>query len=253
MRFLLVFTLALTPIALLAEDQVMEPVAPPMQGENDVNTSSSGVAVNEGTLRNDFRIAQIKAEAGDPDAQLELAQLYIEGKGTEADQRKANYWLDKAARQGLREAQVMLADRYYDGTGTPRPYYAHALKWYIEAGEKGQPHAAAMAGKMFYKGIGTKRDYQEAFRWLYESAQRRDAESQHLVGVMYRFGHGMEKNYLNSYIWLHVAYESTKDPAEKENIRKQRDRVATLMPENELLGAKLLAPEYADMYAWKDH
>ena len=106
---------------------------------------------------------------------------------------------------------------------------------------------------MYYHGQGTDRDYHEAFKWLYESAQHRDAESQHLVGVMYRFGHGMEKNYLYAYIWLHVAYESTQDPAEKENILKQRDRVGKLMDESELLGAKLLAPEYADMYAYKNH
>ena len=216
-------------------------------------TDESGTAVNQGALHNKFLVTQIQAEQGEPNAQLLLAQLFIEGKGTTVNESKANYWLDKAARQGLRDAQVLLADRYYAGIGTPRPFLAHALKWYIKAGEQGDAHAEAMAGKMYYHGQGTDRDYHEAFKWLYESAQHRDAESQHLVGVMYRFGHGMEKNYLYAYIWLHVAYESTQDPAEKENILKQRDRVGKLMDESELLGAKLLAPEYADMYAYKNH
>lgn len=258
MRNILILSFFLHGQVALAEEAAKTPpaevpaVEEPTPG-GAIKTDESGMSVNEGTLHNQFLITQIQAEAGEPNAQLGLAGLYIEGKGTPKNDSKANYWLDKAARQGLREAQVMLADRYYAGVGTPRPYLAHALKWYIKAGEQGDAHAEAMAGKMYYHGQGTKRDYQEAFRWLYQSAQRRDAESQHLVGVMYRFGHGMEKNYLYSYIWLHVAYESTQDPAEKENILKQRDRVATLMEESELLGAKLLAPEYADMYGWKEH
>jgi TPR repeat protein len=264
MRYLLILSLffgapafaeeAAPPPANNSASQPQDPAgnagAPMMTGPK---TDESGVSVNQGSLHNKFLITQIQAEQGEPQAQLRLARLFIEGKGTRQNDRKANYWLDKAARHGLRDAQVMLADRYYAGIGTPRPYLAHALKWYIRAGEQGDAHAEAMAGKMYYHGQGTDRDYHEAFKWLYQSAQHRDAESQHLVGVMYRFGHGMEKNYLYAYIWLHVAYVSTQDPAEKENIRKQRDRVGKLMEESELLGAKLLAPEYADMYAYKNH
>jgi len=252
MRSLLILSLSLfSLVSNAAEPPASEEMTPPSQ--TGIKVDEMGESITPGSLRNDFLITEIKAEAGDATAQLLLARLYIAGKGTKQSDRKANYWLDMAARQGLREAQIMLADRYYAGTGTPRPYFAHALKWFIAAGNQGDAHGQAMAGKMFYKGIGTKRDYKEAFQWLYQSAQRRDAESQHLVGVMYRFGHGMEKNYLNAYIWLHVAYVSTRDEKEKENIAKQKERVGTLMDESELLGAKLLAPEYADMYAMKEH
>jgi len=265
MRYLLILSLFMGLPALAEEAMTPPPAAspgdmsgqPPASDQAPTNTgmptNEAGMAVNQATLHNNFLIAQIQAKAGEPNAQLQLAQFYIEGKGTGKNDSRANYWLDKAARQGLRDAQVLLADRYYAGTGTPRPFLAHALKWYIKAGKQGDAHAEAMVGKMYYHGQGTDRDYHEAFKWLYESAQHRDAESQHLVGVMYRFGHGMEKNYLYAYIWLHVAYVSTQDPAEKENILKQRDRVGKLMEESELLGAKLLAPEYADMYAYKNH
>lgn len=248
MRSVIAMFLLLASLISTAEETVTPTDSSPKPA---INIDAMGKSVTPGSLRNDFLITEIKAKAGDPDAQLQLARLYIAGKGTRQIDRKANYWLDKAARQGAREAQIMLADRYYAGTGIPRPYFAHALKWYIAAGEQGDPHSQSMAGKMFYKGIGTKRDYKAAFKWLYQSAQRRDAESQHLVGVMYRFGHGMDKNYLNSYIWLHVAYVSTRDEKEKQNIAQQKERVGVLMDESELLGAKLLAPEYADMYAMK--
>ena len=252
MRLLLALILSLISFVSAAAEPAATVESQPAS-PSAVKIDDMGESVNPGSLRNDFLITEIKAKAGDPDAQLQLARLYIAGKGTKQSDRKANFWLDKAARAGSRDAQIMLADRYYAGTGIPRPYFAHALKWYIAAGNQGDAHGQSMAGKMFYKGIGTKRDYKEAFQWLYQSAQRRDAESQHLVGVMYRFGHGMDKNYLNAYIWLHVAYVSTRDEKEKENIAKQKERVGTLMDESELLGAKLLAPEYADMYAMKEH
>lgn len=266
MRYLLILSLFVTvsafaeppaPMTSPTPDQSPAPTADE-SGDNQMatpgpRTNAGGNSVNEGSLHNDFLITQIQAQAGEAKAELHLAKLFIEGTGTEKNERKANYWLDKAARQGLRDAQVLLADRYYAGIGTPRPFLAHALKWYLKAGEQGDAHAEAMAGKMYYHGQGTDRDYKEAYKWLYQSALHRDAEAQHLIGVMYRFGHGVEKNYLYSYIWLHVSYESTIDPAEKQNILKQRDRVAKLMDESTLLGAKLLAPEYADMYAYKNH
>ncbi|MBD3610214.1 MAG: sel1 repeat family protein [Gammaproteobacteria bacterium] len=235
--------LAILSILCLDVTAAEGPVAPAEQ------VTKQGAAVNEITLRNDFQLAEIKANAGDPEAQILLSQLYSEGKGVGKSERKANYWLDKAARQGNRQAQVKLADRMYYKVGIPRPYYAHALKWYTLAAEQGDPYAMAMTGKMYYKGIGTKRDYKVAFTWLFEAAKLGDPESQHLVGVMYRFGHGMEKNYLNAYIWLHVAFESSKDVEERKSILKQRERVGKLMEESELLGAKLIAPEYADLYA----
>lgn len=206
--------------------------------------------VTDAEKKNDFLLVEIKAEAGDSDAQYKLAQFYMDGYGVEKDLRKAMYWLDKAARNGHRSAQIALADLYFHGTVDNQPYYAHALKWYEKAGNQGSAYAMAMAGKMYYKGIGTDRDYETAFKWLLKAAQNGDVESQHLVAVMYRFGHGVERSYLHSYVWYEVALNNTKrDTEEYKKIERQKNRLESIMPENERLAAKLLAPEFVDQYS----
>lgn len=205
--------------------------------------------VTDAEKKNDFLLTEIKAGEGDPIAQYKLAHFYMDGYGVEKDLRKAMYWLDRSARAGYRSAQIDLADMYFNGTVDNQPYYAHALKWYEKAGQQGSAYAMAMAGKMYYKGIGTDRNYEVAFTWLLKAAQNGDVESQHLVAVMYRFGHGVERSYLHAYVWYEVALNNTADKEQYEIIKKQKERLETIMPESERLAAKLLAPEFVDQYS----
>ena len=57
------------------------------------------------------------AEAGDADAQCELAWSYDEGEGVEVDHEKAFYWYTKAAEQNDATAQYNLGCCYEVGTG----------------------------------------------------------------------------------------------------------------------------------------
>lgn len=206
--------------------------------------------VTDAEKKNDFSLVEIKAEAGDREAQYKLAQYYMEGYGVEKDMRKAMFWLDRSARNGFRSAQIALADLYFKGIVDNQPYYAHALKWYEKAANQGSAYAMAMTGKMYYKGIGTDRNYEIAFQWLLKAAQNGDVESQHLVAVMYRFGHGEERSYLHAYVWYEVALSNTKpDTEEYKKIERQKNRLETIMPENERLAAKLIAPEFIDQYS----
>ena len=205
--------------------------------------------VTDAEKKNDFLLTEIKAEEGDPVAQYKLAHFYMDGYGVEKDLRKAMFWMDRSARAGYRSAQIDLADMYFHGSVDNQPYYAHALKWYEKAGNQGSAYAMAMAGKMYYKGIGTDRNYEIAFQWLLKAAQNGDVESQHLVAVMYRFGHGVERSYLHSYVWYEVALNNTSDQEQYDKIKKQKERLETIMAESERLAAKLLAPEFVDQYS----
>ncbi len=57
---------------------------------------------------------------GDPNAQYNLARLYLEGTGVEQDPRKAARWFNLAAEKGHRPAQALLGDLLVNGTGMPR-------------------------------------------------------------------------------------------------------------------------------------
>ncbi len=58
--------------------------------------------------RNAVRLYQDAAAYGNPDAETNLAKLYLRGKGIQRDDNKARALLEKAASQGHEEAQRIL-------------------------------------------------------------------------------------------------------------------------------------------------
>ena len=56
---------------------------------------------------------------GDPNAQYNLARLYLEGTGVEADPRQAARWFNLAAEKGHAPAQALLGQLLINGQGVP--------------------------------------------------------------------------------------------------------------------------------------
>lgn len=66
------------------------------------------------------------AEAGSPDAQFNLALMYLDGTGVVQNQQEAVLWFRRAADQGHARAQKNLGALYATGNGVKRDYvYAH--------------------------------------------------------------------------------------------------------------------------------
>lgn len=105
------------------------------------------------------------ADAGVPDAQYALAQLYEYGKGVEADDIQARNWLQAAAKNGLAIAQIEYGIWLINGKGGPaRPEDGfHFLKF---AAERGNPIAINRIAHLFKDGIGTNPDPLEAAKWV---------------------------------------------------------------------------------------
>lgn len=61
-----------------------------------------------------------KAQAGDADAQYNLAICYDEGKGTSKDEKQAAHWYAQAAEQGDADAQFSLGVCYHEGKGVDK-------------------------------------------------------------------------------------------------------------------------------------
>ena len=80
------------------------------------------------------------AQAGDPDAQIALAGLYMQGFGVARDPAIAVQWYRRAAQQGAAMAQLNLGDLYRRGVGVMRDLVT-AYAWLHLAAESGQPWA----------------------------------------------------------------------------------------------------------------
>ncbi|MFD1330936.1 tetratricopeptide repeat protein [Methylopila musalis] len=71
---------------------------------------------------------------GDPDAQYNLARMYLDAQGVKKDVRQAARWLGLAANKGQREAQAVLGHMLFNGAEVPRQP-ARGLMWLTLARE----------------------------------------------------------------------------------------------------------------------
>lgn len=76
---------------------------------------------------------------GDPDAQYNLARIYLDGNGVARDARQAARWLGLSANKGQRQAQALLGQLLFVGKDVPRRP-ARGLMWLMLASEGAGPN-----------------------------------------------------------------------------------------------------------------
>lgn len=81
-----------------------------------------------------------RAKAGDPQAQLQLAQALRDAEEG-ANPTKAMLWCRRAAKQGLPAAQRLLGELYLEGEGVMQDD-AMGVQWIAKAAEAGDRRAA---------------------------------------------------------------------------------------------------------------
>lgn len=87
------------------------------------------------------------AEQGSPQAQAKLASMYLLGReGVEKDDKLAAEWMQKAANQGLVEAQVVMGALCDRGIGVDADR-EKATQWYEKAAAQGHGTSLAILGK----------------------------------------------------------------------------------------------------------
>lgn len=104
-----------------------------------LNTLGKGAPAHN-DLDNEIQKLIQAANANDANAQLKLAEMYYNGKGVERNLEAAAQWFKKSAVAGEAEAQFELANMYKQGMGVEKNN-ALAIKWYRKAANQG--HRAA--------------------------------------------------------------------------------------------------------------
>ena len=117
---------------------------------------------------------KLSAQAGNADAQYELAQAYETGNGLEKDPSEAFKWYLKAAEQGHPAAQYQLGVCYDSGSIVARNP-AESIAWFTKAANQGYVEAQYRLGQAYETGRnGIEKNFLEAQNWY-----RRAAESGH--------------------------------------------------------------------------
>lgn len=151
------------------------------------------------------------AQDGDAEAQYRLARAYIEEETDDFDEgnKKAIFWLHKAADQGHSEAQFELGAQYED---QPR----EALKWYLKAAEGGNKEVPYFIGLMYYENKSV-RDYAKAAEWFSKSD---DERAYYFLGLMYEKGQGVKQDREKAIELLKKSAKQGCDIAKEELIRR---------------------------------
>ncbi len=103
--------------------------------------------VSFSVLADAFEETQQAAENGNALAQARLASIYFLGRDNqEKNEKLASKWMEKAAKQGLVEAQVVVAAMYDTGVGF-KFNKQKATRWYEKAAKQGHGTSMALLGK----------------------------------------------------------------------------------------------------------
>jgi hypothetical protein len=152
------------------------------------------------------------ADAGDPDAELQLGILYAKGEGVTQDYATAATWFRAAAEQGLARAQYDLGVLYDRGRGvTADPN--QATNWYRKAAEGKYPLAEYNLAVAYTKGDGIRKDVAEAALWYRRAAGQGVVQAMVNLGMLYERGEGVPVSQVDAYAWYLAAGRRGNQPA----------------------------------------
>jgi TPR repeat protein len=111
---------------------------------------------------------------GDPNAQYNLARLYLDGTGVDRDARQAARWFNLAAEKGHHPAQALLGHLLVTGEGVPRQR-ARGLMWLTLAKEAPDAKQEAWIDSLYADAIqtATESDRRTATAFLEEFQAKR--------------------------------------------------------------------------------
>lgn len=169
------------------------------------------------------------AEAGDADAQSQLAEMYYTGRGAPEDQALAVKWFTAAAEQGDVASQVNLGLLLAQNSD-----YEAAAKWFSLAAAQGDGAAMNNMAAFHMRGLGVPRDIPKAFAILEKVAEQGDPNDQLQLGMMYLQGMGGGPDMENGLKWLtrsarqgHADAQMRIGTVLSENDAAPKDRLVT--------------------------
>jgi len=173
----------------------------------------------------DVTALRAKAEQGNPQAQAQLARLYVKGQGVTNSYVEAAKWFRLAADQGNADARAGLGELYEAGRGVPKDL-PQAIKLYRLAADQGNAGAQYTMGFLCEAGRGLPQNQAEATRWFRLAAEQGDPLSQYDLGQRYDLGVGVPVDRIEALKWLTLAAaQGQKDaPARLDTVKSKMTR-----------------------------
>jgi hypothetical protein len=179
------------------------------------------------------------AEAGDPNAELQLGILYAKGEGVKQDYETAGKWFRAAANQGVARAQYDLGVLYERGRGVPLDL-TEAANWYLKGAQGGHPLAQYNLAVCYIKGQGIRQDTAEGALWYRRAATQGVVQAMVNLAIMYEKGEGVAASSVDAYAWFLAAGRRDNQPA-----ARHAEDVFVAMTKTDQIRAQALASDVA--------
>lgn len=141
-------------------------------------------AVRKKDYFNAVRLLMPLAQAGNPQAQLQMGDLYYHGHGVKESDDEALRWYEQAAKQGLAQAQFQAGNMYAYGlgvAGNDLEVDRKAALYYFEAARQGHREAQYGLAILILAGKGVERDDAEASKWMKRAADQGHEDARRYV------------------------------------------------------------------------
>lgn len=153
------------------------------------------------------------AESGSANAQFNLATMYFNGRGVEADPKMAAAWYQKAANQDHPGALSNLGYLHLAGVGVLKSEQM-ALLYFERAARKGSADGMHNLALLYETGGVLPQNHEHAVGWYRQAAEQGFAESQYNLGLKYANGEGVAVNEEEAAFWYLQAAEQGYAPAQ---------------------------------------
>lgn len=186
-----------------------------------------------------FQLFQQEAEKGNALAMYDLARMFADGLGREADPNAAQDWYAKAlaafmeAESSAKERQkpylqYRIGKLYAAGLGTEQDY-GKAAEWFARAVRQNHKYAQYSLAGLYYRGQGVEQDYRQA-RNLYQcSAEQENPYASYELAKMYRDGIGTEPNGQQAATYFEWAFQGFLALEKKSHDDKLQYRLGQML------------------------
>lgn len=153
-----------------------------------------------------FKELRNRAEEGDLEAMLQLAESLFVGDGIQEDKNEALKWFRSAANKGA-PRHLMRLGVILCLEPPPIGNFSEGFKYVLRAAQSGLPEAQYFAAAELATGESVDRDLVSAAEWYRRAAEGGLAEAQYNLGLMYADGEGVAKDSAMALKYLTLAAE----------------------------------------------
>lgn len=155
-----------------------------------------------------------RAEAGEAEAQYELAICYGRGNSVPQDYTEAFKWAMASAKQGYAPAEGTVGSCYQAGKGVEQNI-EEAIKWIQRAADKGDMSACWNRGLFYLTGAyGAEQNLEKAAIYIRQAADAGHVQACRTMGIMHLRGDGVPRDMELGRQWLEKA--AAQSDAESE-------------------------------------